>query len=77
MNCDDVGRPLIARQRLRRAILLADRMQLPYESAVTRAELIRLLDADDPGREALLTQAVTICTTLGAATTLRDIQALK
>jgi tetratricopeptide (TPR) repeat protein len=71
------GRRSMARQRLRRAVSLADRMQLPYESAVTRAELARLLDARDPTREPLLAQAIAICTTLGAEATLKDIQALK
>ena len=71
------GRTLIARRRLRRAIQTADRLQLPYESALARAELGRLLEAGDPRRNALIDEACATFSSLGAMTALKDTQALK
>ena len=71
------GRRHFATRRLLRGIRHADRMQLPYESAMLRAELARLKNPGDSGRNALIDQACAICSTIGAAGLLKDTQALK
>ena len=55
----------------------AERMQLPYESAMIRIELARLKNPGDSGRSALLDQASATCAAIGASGLLKDTQALK
>ena len=71
------GRRRLAARRLRRAAWQADRMQLPYESAVTRAELARLMNLGNPARETLVDEASLIFSTIGAEAARKETQALK
>jgi tetratricopeptide (TPR) repeat protein len=70
------GRRRLAIRRLRKAIRLADRMDLAYESAFARAELARLFRKDEPTRPQILDQACRILARIGAVDLLSETRSL-
>lgn len=67
---------MLAARQLRRAIQIADRMHLAYESGVTRVELGHLLSPNDTARGPLLEDACRIFDAIGAVELFRDARAL-
>lgn len=70
------GRHRSAIRRLRRAVQLAERMSLPYETGYARLEWARLLSPGDSGRAALLAEAIGTFERIGAAGLLSEARRL-
>lgn len=66
-----------ARTHWRRALLVATRLRMPYETARAHAELGRHLPADAPARREHLTQAAAMFEQLGSTWDLTAVRALR